>query len=628
MDKNGLKTVLIPPAVELLLNINQINSPWPDQIKTNSQLRLQAKARCDLAEQLDDLFSALPRADMDVLEAINHQLINVNDVAKMYERLSYFLEGEISNNRLLLYLPFELIPDNAWSFESEELVQALKRFSRVYLGKWQELLAHHDIRANFVDGDILEAELRVGPLEEVCKAAHLAPILVGKKLIDQLDILSMIEKSTDKILRNSLADAMMILADKGLLSVVDLDYMSKSSDAFLRNLAIIIKDDQTTPTQLIPSSVKSLHNRYWLFALWLEFIVASNVINRVYSKRLKEAPKPRADWEKQRDVDKLIKQYAKQIASGIITATLTKKDLSEFINSPGNQEMLLVAINGLRLAGEGLAITDFNLAKSLVRYFTSQLITLRQSKSSEIRDAVQILLSRWSHLKLLPSSLKTLLDSPSLSKRVNEDEQRKLSALIVAIESDCQLLEYLHPVVLVYGSKIKGYGQANSDFDLAVFVRSGVDFAVRQQLRQSLLKIFHLANLDGSVVDFWLQDNWQIQDFSDPDAYLGDNSVASILFTGVWYGQPQTIKELFSRLLVSYLQTKDLPMRQFLLSEIERHTLLYRLLHKGYARFFPEQGGIRTRNSSYIDADCSFWDSGYRQLATKLFITTVFLPEG
>lgn len=628
MIENRRKTVLIPPAVELLLNIDQINSLWPDQIKTNSQLRLQAKTRCDLAKQLDDLFSALPRADMDVLEAINRQLINVNDVAKMYERLSDFLEGEIVGNRLLLYLPFELIPDNAWSFESAELAQALKRFSEVYLEKWHELLSHHDLRANFVDGDILEPELRTGPLEKVCKAAHLAPILVDKKLIGQLDIISIIEKSADKVLRNSLADAMMILADRGLLSEVDLNYMSESADVLLRNLAIIIKDDQATPKQLTPLSVKVLHNRHWLLALRQEFRIALNTINQVYSARLKEAPKPRADWEKQRDIDKLIKQYARQIASGIITATLTRKDLSEFIDSPGNQEMLLVAINGLRLAGEGLAITDFNLAKSLVRYFASQLVTLRQSKSSEIQDAVQILLARWSHLKLLPSSLRILLDSPPLSRRVNEDEQKKLSALIVAIESDCQLSEYLHPVVLIYGSKIKGYGQVNSDFDLAVFVRSGVDFAVRQQLRQSLLKILHLANLNGSIVDFWLQDDWQLQDFPNPDTYLGDNSIAGILFTGAWYGQPQTIKELFNRLLMNYLQRQDSPMRQLLLSEIERHTLLYRLLHKGYARFFPEQGGIRTRNSNYIDADCSFWDSGYRQLATKLFITTVFLPEG
>jgi len=41
-------------------------------------------------------------------------------------------------------------------------------------------------------------------------------------------------------------------------------------------------------------------------------------------------------------------------------------------------------------------------------------------------------------------------------------------------------------------------------------------------------------------------------------------------------------------------------------------------------RVCDSQGGIETKNSLDIDSKSSFWDSGYRQLATKLFVSKVF----
>ena len=63
------------------------------------------------------------------------------------------------------------------------------------------------------------------------------------------------------------------------------------------------------------------------------------------------------------------------------------------------------------------------------------------------------------------------------------------------------------------------------------------------------------------------------------------------------------------------------------LLEIERDTLQYRLMHKGNARHYPEQGGIQTENSGALDSESMFWDSGYRRVATQLFLKKVFLPQ-
>jgi hypothetical protein len=60
---------------------------------------------------------------------------------------------------------------------------------------------------------------------------------------------------------------------------------------------------------------------------------------------------------------------------------------------------------------------------------------------------------------------------------------------------------------------------------------------------------------------------------------------------------------------------------------MERDTLQYRLMHKGYERFFPAYGGMKTPHGDRIDGESIFWDSGYRDAAIKLFANRVFLPK-
>lgn len=135
-------------------------------------------------------------------------------------------------------------------------------------------------------------------------------------------------------------------------------------------------------------------------------------------------------------------------------------------------------------------------------------------------------------------------------------------------------------------------------------------------------------------MEFWLEadgDELSIQNFENPDSSLGDSSLPHPLL-GAWCGDRGAIEELYKKLMPGYLYSKGKTIdgeaaRHLWLKQMEHNTLQYRLMHKGYQRFFPEQGGIHTAHSDEIDGDSTFYDSGYRRLATKLFLDRVFLPQ-
>jgi hypothetical protein len=84
--------------------------------------------------------------------------------------------------------------------------------------------------------------------------------------------------------------------------------------------------------------------------------------------------------------------------------------------------------------------------------------------------------------------------------------------------------------------------------------------------------------------------------------------------------------------LVGYMfetdeQIRGHSARSAYLEEIERDMLQYRLMHKGYERHYPPYGGINTPHADLIDGKSTFWDSGYRQTAIRLFASQVFLPK-
>ena len=89
---------------------------------------------------------------------------------------------------------------------------------------------------------------------------------------------------------------------------------------------------------------------------------------------------------------------------------------------------------------------------------------------------------------------------------------------------------------------------------------------------------------------------------------------------------------LHKRLLCSYFTApkttiEGRPTYTRWLEEMERDSLQYRLLHKGFERYFPIQSPMNTVHGHAIDGQSAFYDSRYRRIATELFIRRVFLPQ-
>lgn len=191
-------------------------------------------------------------------------------------------------------------------------------------------------------------------------------------------------------------------------------------------------------------------------------------------------------------------------------------------------------------------------------------------------------------------------DNLSPSKAMNE--------IVMDLLDDDELMKIIYPANIIYGSQLKGYS-LGGDIDRAVFVRPGVqDRSAARELIQE--------RLGGDVVEYWLDENFRIRDFPKLEAKTGESTNTHVLFGGVWEGDSETISMLGERVLRPYLYNSDLELRKLWLREMERDTLQYRLLHRGYETFNVP----RTREV--------FWDEGYRWMAAKLYASHVWMPRG
>jgi hypothetical protein len=104
------------------------------------------------------------------------------------------------------------------------------------------------------------------------------------------------------------------------------------------------------------------------------------------------------------------------------------------------------------------------------------------------------------------------------------------------------------------------------------------------------------------------------------------------LLGGVWLHGDSESKSLREEITQKYLDlerfgTNKEDVRVQLLRQVELDMLQYRLMHKGYQRFYPSIRDEGTEHAEKIDGESTFWDPGYRRIASQLFISRVFLPD-
>lgn len=552
--------------VESFLDLAQATEFWDESIISNRIFREQITWRAELNARLQDVLDSLPRPDIPVEIAISQGHVKEEQAAALYESLSGLLSDH-DYRRLVLYLPFELMPKKAWRPLGEELQKALEQFRQTYMEAWNSLLSVHDVRANFTDGDVLEVELREGDLPRVVKVAHLIPVLIEKNWMTVEDAEKLAEKTKDRILQDSVLDA--LLAVRGTSKPERPETDSKS-----------------------PAPITEKR------ALWLK------------------------QKEHQEAVDALSENICKAIMYG----------------QPATPETQEVLAEGIRKAVESLASSDLEEARALYRRHEQTLHALWENDSPGVREALTKAFRRLCHVGVIDKKQLAELNiaTPKLEGPFSENlnlitDLVDIQAMAVSIESAHELSQLIYPVVLVYGSRLNGYGTQKSDIDVAVFVRPGTSFGNRPRLQELLAKTF-AHNLIQNVVEFWLEERdgmlW-VHDFENPDISLGESYWTHAIFGAAWIGPEHVIRELCAKLLLPYLRDTDSVLhgqnaRRLYLESLESASLQYRLMHSGYARFFTHCGATYADS---VDGKSTFWDSEYRWLATKLFMGRVFLPK-
>ncbi|MEI7777017.1 MAG: nucleotidyltransferase domain-containing protein [bacterium] len=552
--------------------------------------------RQDLVTKLDHLFELVPETNMDFDQALVSNLITEPELASFYEAFTKFLTEEESSERILLYFPIELIPRNN------------PEFRKIYLEMWRKLLLQHDLLANFVDGDIPEVEMRTGPLPMVVKAVHLIPSLIQKGLLSIQDVLELKSKTSDVLLAKDLEEVLCL--------------PSKETGA------------ETQCPQSAP-----IQNAVDVKSRVGKTREAIESLKNYCANHGTDKPASRMRWEIKRSEQMLIDECATEIAAGMINLTISDKDFVDSIRRDQNQEDVLVEIISAGKALETINQTDPKRAREIYLAIESVMDELWE-KSNDV--AREILEGIWSRLAVLGIVERKHLDklgikTPKFDQEMLSKDEELLAPfekIALAIRTSDELGRFLFPLTIAYGSRVKGYGTQNADIDIAVLIKPTIDFSAREQIQKLLEKTLVPLGVKGKALEFWTEmipKGLKIRDFIDPDRSLGDSTLAYIPFGGVWIGDENVVEDLYEKILAGYLQSKDKkifgkPAREVWLREMERDALQYRLMHKGYHHFYPKQ---MTANLpvEMVNSNGAFWDSGFRRVATKLFLKKVFLPH-
>jgi predicted nucleotidyltransferase len=602
------RLTMTPPALELLLN-PVMPSIWPEAIATDKEFVDQCSERESLINSLETVTGKLRSPESSMQEAVRTKSLTESEAAGLYGKLSTLLENN-DYKRAALYMPFEFLPEESWQPETEALREALVHFKQAYMQAWRSLLSFHDVRANFVDGDVIELDERIDDWPRVVKAAHLIPTLVEKGLLTMDEVTTLMDESGDALLKQNIAESMRVMEDLNNPSGVDFE-LSAPEAASLVDLAQVQERLQ-------------------------------HELEQMMTRDFGPATKNRKAWLQQEGRRQAFRSASGGIHAAVINGQFNSETLGSYVES-GAVAMTYASIEGIREAIEETAKADQSRAREMFDQYRGDLARCWLKKQPETQDVLAKLFFRLNALQVVRNEeLQEFgLTRPNLAGPFSENvepqsaEMQDVQTMLETIDTDPELSKRVYPVLLVHGSRLKGYGTQESDIDLSVFVRPETPPGDRGSLKERLDEVFRHKNVPEGALEFWLEEKEgqvSIRDAESYDTSLADKSFAHILFGAVWEGDQAVVNELRAKVLVPYFyDTGDTlygrDARGIYLEQIERDVLQYRLLHKGYERFFPRTGYIQTEHANHIDGDSTFFDSGYRQTALRLFARNVFLPK-
>lgn len=442
----------------------------------------------------------------------------------LHEKISHFFETDENNIRLLLYLPFHLLPTG----DSE--------FAKDFKNAWIKLLDESDVAANFTDGDCLEPGM--GDPPRVRKAAHLIPQLRERGIITNEDVHAVLDKARTQ-------------GDQELV------------DSIMEGLGITAKRIEKT----LPVGQVSAKRVKWLARVEREKLLDKEARERASPNHPNPIVALRS-VEYAADADDYLR-------------------LAEKFWQTGSDEIQNEIVGGLCRLVNGRVFP-----KEVLHRFNVQLPDFTAPFPFPIEDMIT------KDYRFLAEAAKKISSHPVLSK-------------------------YIYPFFVIIGSRQKGYAEVNADKDAAMFFKPDTPKKMREKLFALLRQdVPELANLDN-MPEFWLDENeegYTFKNFQDDWFTLAGPEQIHFLLHGIWLGQDDELVKVHQNILKRYLNLNRFgnqkeEVRTHLLRRLEMDALQYRLMHKGYRRFYPSIG------------ETTFFDPGYRRIASLIFLNRVFLPD-
>ncbi len=151
-------------------------------------------------------------------------------------------------------------------------------------------------------------------------------------------------------------------------------------------------------------------------------------------------------------------------------------------------------------------------------------------------------------------------------------------------------------VVLLGGSRLKGYGRPDSDIDLYAFTMT-------KDAKTSPAEPILLDDIP-----------------KNPPAYAHE------IFDMIWAGDATMVKKLQQELAPIYFREANPRTRKWNTERMEQDLLEFRLLQKGYPRLCPDTNP-EYKKYPQMDGQSAFYETGFRVIATKIYANSIFIPK-
>lgn len=614
-EHNEEKRLVIP--AESLFDKGTLRELWPATLLDNPEFTEQIAARKRLIDALAQVQTRADDPSADLEDLLSSGDLSEGHVADLYEALADTLERSPEYGRIVLYLPFEYLPSAHARHGSERLAAQATRFRDAYKKTWERLLWVQDVRANFVDGDVLETDKRTGDLPRVAKAAHLIPFLVRKGLLSADEVLALRDGARDGTLRESIEDTFGLLRTFGLADERFGEAEPAPQDA----------GEREEPRPLEPSRMR-------------------NMIEERISMHDGESPDDTAKrraWLASVRTQRAIDDAGDDVRAAVLANLINDDAVKELMRPDAHLPSQSAFVDGVRKAVERAATGSAGDAEALYARYHEPLRTLWERQQPATRPHLEKLFFRLHNLGIIDAAtLDGLgLAAPNLggpflaNARRMDTETDDARRMLDAIRNDPELARTVYPIVLLYGSRLKGYGTKEADVDLGVFVKPSVPGALRAEVRGLLMRALGSGAPRDAALEFWLEESTgglAVRDFESDDVALGESLSPHVLFGAAWKGDAAAMRELYAKLLPGYFADAGKTLyghdaRELYIESLEKDVLQYRLMHKGYERSHSARNALDGMDASRMDQASAFWDSGYRALATKLFAEKVFLPK-